>query len=387
MSQNSSHIFFIASWLPSKHDAYEGDFILRHAQAIALLHPVSVAFVIESEIAGDADLVMEEEYNNNLHIYRYYLHSKYKKIWNKKKYYQTIESIYQKVNAKKIIDIIHANIHWRAGYSAYLLHKKFNKPYVISEHSGYFNTVYYQQNSIATYGIIKKYLVRKVLVNATFCLPVSQYLANWMKKFDNCIRTKVISNVVDVEQFCFTKPLPISPFIFIHASMGWPEKNVDIIVEAVSLLEKERQDFEMYFYTPLEKKTNLQIDTNIIKYKGIIAHNEMQYAIQNSHANILYSTVETQGCIIIESLCCGRPMIVSNATVFSEMISNGENGLISKDTTADSLKMLMMQMMDNYEIFDKEQIAKNAIAKYGMQSIGDSFSKIYEEVLLKNKDG
>jgi glycosyltransferase involved in cell wall biosynthesis len=385
MQSTSYHIFFIASWLPSKHDAYEGDFILRHAQAISLYHQVSVAYIIESDVADNEEILTEEEHLGNLHIYRVYLHKKFTRFYAKQKYYEAMQTVFTKVNNIKKIDIIHANIHWRAGYSAYLLHKKYNIPYCISEHSAYFNTDYYQQNSIATYSTLKKYLVRKSLVHAAYCLPVSNYLATWMQKFDQRIRTIVVSNVV-ADYFA---PQAISKnehqFVFMHASMAWAEKNVNVIVAAAKLLWQERKDFALHLYIPTTNEVSITAKAlPFCKVFGNVPHQEMPAAIANCDATILLSDMETQGCIILESLAMGKPVIAGAAPVFPEMITHGYNGLIAKENTSIALKNLMCNMIDNYKNFTQFDIAKDAKEKYSMAMICQQFTNVYQKILDKN---
>ncbi len=390
MSTAPLHIFFIASWLPSRHDAFEGDFILRHAQAIATMHKVSVAYVIESDIAQNTHEIWETEEQGNIIIHRIYIHPKYNSVFKKQRYYQTIEKLFLHCNQQNKVDIIHANIHWRAGYAAYRLFKKYQTPYVISEHSGYFNTEYYKQHTVNNYSFLKKYYVRQSLVHANMCMPVSAYLATWMKKFDAKIKTTVVSNVVDTSQFYFEKINTDSPFIFLHASMNWPEKNVLKIVEAAKLLAEENNNFQLHLHIPFSSSIHHYINQyhleNIVLQKGLVPHTHMPSVIQAANATILYSDMETQGCIVIESLCCGRPMIVSNAPVFPEMV-NDTNGLICGSTASNDLKNAMFQMMQNYSIFQQELLAAEAASKYGFEAIAKLFSNVYSNVLqLRNLD-
>jgi glycosyltransferase involved in cell wall biosynthesis len=378
------HILYIASWLPNKYDKYEGDFILRHAQAISLLNKVSIAFVIETETTEDE--VWEYEEAENLAIYRVYLNKKYTSIWSKQKYYTTVENIFLKVNnSKQKVDLIHAQVHWRDGYAAYKLHNKYKLPYIISEHSAYFNTAYYKNNSnsVAKYNLIKKALAKKAISHAAYILPVSNYLAQWMQNFTLIKNIKVISNVVDTNYFYY-KEKPNGIFTFMHASMLWPEKNTDKILEACKILNLKKVEFVLHLYAPENKEVDDYINThnlqNVIIKKGLVPHSAMPAAMQASHAHILFSSAETQGCVLIESLCCGTPVIAGKAAVFTEMI-NEKNGIIINSTDANELANNMIYLMSIYNTFQLNKIAEDAANKYSNVSIAAAFTKIYYAVL------
>ncbi len=116
--KNKLHICILASWLPNKYDAYEGDFILRHAEAIATVHKVTVLFVIEYDAVNNTS-VESEDVNDNLKIIRVYLPAKYKSFFYKHKYYTTVNDFFENINKFNPVDIIHAQVHWRAGNAAY----------------------------------------------------------------------------------------------------------------------------------------------------------------------------------------------------------------------------------------------------------------------------
>jgi glycosyltransferase involved in cell wall biosynthesis len=384
MPSKKLHIFFIASWLPSLHDAFEGDFILRHAQAAALLHKVTLVFAIETDVIGNVDCQIETTTEGNLTTHKIYLHAKYKSVFRKNKYYIEIEKLFVAQHKINKIDLIHANVHWRAGYSAYLIHRKHKVPYVISEHSAYFNTNYYTRLSVASYSVLKKIITKIVLRKAAMVMPVSNYLSYWIKKFVPTTICTTVSNVVDDELFYYMPAPSNQAFIFLHASMGWAEKNIQMMIDAVRILSLQNQQFELHLYTPITEELKYAVQSNqlhaYIKLKGIIQHTDMPAAIQQSNATILYSNMETQGCILLESICCGRPIIAGCAPVFTETVT-ATNGFANNYNSAENLMQLMHRMIANYKEFDQEQISKDAIAKYGMRAIANRFNDVYNMVL------
>ncbi len=383
MNETPLHIFFIASWLPSKIDAFEGDFILRHAEAIATIHKVSVVYIIETNKVIVPTLEVENK-NNYLKIYRTYLPIQYKNWFNKNEYYAAIFELFEKIHQTEKINIIHANVHWRAGYAAYLLSKKKNIPYILTEHSSYFNTQYYKQNSVANYNFIKKYFVKKTIQNAAIILPVSAYLQSMIEQFCKPKNITPISNVVDTNLFSFQRAIAANQFIFLHASSLIPEKNWPIIKKACELLYQKNKQFQLYLYCPNndETLTDYATKNSWLQLFNFVPYQNMPAVYASSHCLILFSQMETQGCVALESLCCGRPVITSNLPVFKEYITPN-NGLQSITNTAEELCTLMQNMVENYSTFNLLEISKNAQLQFSYSTIATQISGIYTTILKR----
>lgn len=157
------------------------------------------------------------------------------------------------------------------------------------------------------------------------------------------------------------------------------------MLDAVLLLSKKNTSFEFYFYAPKLKFIDDFIATHqleeIIFQCGLIAHQEMPAIFQNAHCNILYSTSETQGIVVLESLCCGIPNIGSTIPAISENI-NDTNGLLGNPESAEDLANCMLEMIDNYGKYDFTKIAADAAAKWSDENIADEFGKVYDEVAI-----
>jgi glycosyltransferase involved in cell wall biosynthesis len=378
-------ICFLASAIPSKADAYDGDYILRHAICISQSHEVSLFYAMETELCTEIQLETEQ-YNERLTIYRYYLPAKNKHWLQKRTYYKTL---IRGVLDQGRFDLIHAQIHWRAGYLASQLSKKMGIPFVLSEHLGYFNTKFYSTNSVNQYFWLKKYLVKQTLRNASLVLPVSDTLGKWIQAFEPKSKISTVSNVVFEDQFYYTDPIQ-APFTFIHASGLSAEKNLKVMLDAILILAKEGLLFKFHFIAPqLKQIEDFKIQNRleeIIENKGMITHEEMATVFQASHCNVLVSSSETQGCVIIESLSCGRPNIVSNIETFHEMI-NRSNGLISDLGDPISLANCMKSMIENYADYDLRSISKQAHSKYGAKHIASLFTQVYHSVLREKSQG
>lgn len=65
-------ILFLASWYPSRVNAFDGDFIERHAKSISLYNKVYVIYVVKDQNIKDGKIAIEKETSGNLVTYKAY---------------------------------------------------------------------------------------------------------------------------------------------------------------------------------------------------------------------------------------------------------------------------------------------------------------------------
>jgi glycosyltransferase involved in cell wall biosynthesis len=84
--------------------------------------------------------------------------------------------------------------------------------------------------------------------------------------------------------------------------------------------------------------------------------------MQQSHCFILNSTIENSPCTISEALCCGLLVITTAVGGTPEMV-NETNGLLVPASNAAALTAAMQQVMENFNTYNRTQIAAGGIRK------------------------
>lgn len=184
---NKLHILFLCSWYPSKVLPTNGDFILRHAEAVSLEHTVSILHIV-SDTAISKTKIDFKEINNVQTFIGYVKHTK-NPILKSIRFFKVYTEIIKKIAP---FDIIHLNVLFPFGLFA--LHQKFfrNIPYIITEHwTGYHKPL---SNEIS---FIERFISKKITKKAAFVSPVSNNLKNAMIDFGLKGNYNTIPNVVD----------------------------------------------------------------------------------------------------------------------------------------------------------------------------------------------
>jgi glycosyltransferase involved in cell wall biosynthesis len=372
-------VFFIASILPHNGDAFSGDFILRHAQAIALKVNVTCVFVCDTNDTISAKIIDIEE-QGNLKIYRIYLPSKGTQ-WT---YYKNIFQLFTQLGGPKNFDLVHANIHWRAGLAAYFLKLRFGIKYVLTEHLGYFNESIYKAESVAHYPWLKLQFTKRVLKHASVCMPVSKYLAELMRIVQPSANCLVVPNVVDTKLFSILPESKPEVFTFLHASgTQIYQKNILAMLEGVKLAIDNGHIFKLQLVMPnllvvQEKIAQLNLQ-HVVDYLPPVPYTQIPLLLNKSHAFLLYSIEETFSCVLAEAHCCGTPAIAPLQGGPLELCTE-KNAVQCHQTDVHSLAVAIETMITNYSNFNRNEIAETAQQKYNYEAVATQIVAVYNSV-------
>jgi hypothetical protein len=136
------NVLFISSWYPSKEHPTLGNFVQRHAEAINPFVNLFVVYVTSSSTIDKEFEITHSQINGVNTTIVYYkkvtsktpFFSSYKKLKRYRIGYELgIEEVMRKHRIKKF-DITHCNVTFPVGLIALDLKKKFNLPYVLTEH-------------------------------------------------------------------------------------------------------------------------------------------------------------------------------------------------------------------------------------------------------------
>jgi glycosyltransferase involved in cell wall biosynthesis len=374
------NILWLVSWYPNRNDRFDGDFIQRHARAAALFNDIHVIFVTNALIEED----VVEEWNEDKGLTEQVIYFKeqkgiFKKVlkqmaW-RKLYLNAVED-YIKKNGKPVC--VHVHIPWKVGLIALWIKRRYKVPFIVTEHWGIYNNVV--KDNIETRPSIVKRLLKKIFSGSEIFISVSRYLAESINAIVIKKDAVIIPNVVDTSVFCFSGK-ENSVFRFIHVSNMVPLKNVSGILQAAKILKDSGQDFELIMignrsnqYVAEAKEMDL-LNTHVF-FKGEIKYEDVANEMKRANAFILFSDIENSPCVISEALCCGLPVIATEAGGIPELI-NRENGIMVQPGNISTLTEAMERMLQEYHFYLKKNFAEQARIKFNYQRIGKMFDEIY----------
>ena len=383
-------MLWLVSWYPNVLSPFDGDFIQRHAQAVARFQKITVIHIKKDEegiITKDAKTFTSSQ--NNLHEIIVFYHPvktgfhflnrllssiKYKKT------YRNVLRNYIKENGRP--GLVHVHVALKAGLPALYLRKKMNIPFIVTEHwSGYYKNA---KVNIYNSGFLFRNHTKKVLANASLLLPVTKNLGEVINETIVKIPFETVPNVVDTDLFYY-KPNQNKKFRFIHVSFLNYYKNPEGIIHAVKHLAEEGFDFELLFTGWVTKPLidladRLFLTNKFIFFKDPISYDGVAKEMQNAHSLLLFSRIESLPCVILEALCCGLPVISSDVGGISEVV-NGTNGILVASENEGQLTDAMKKMILTYGSYNKIEIARKAASEFSYADIGNKICKIYNKCI------
>ncbi|WP_267404643.1 MULTISPECIES: glycosyltransferase [unclassified Chryseobacterium] len=371
-------ILFISSWFPNNLEPTNGNFVQRHAEAVALLHEVEILHVI-GDFNQKEVFVFDDKVVNGIHTLIIYYKNSKNPVQN---FLRRMKAYKMGFSKMKKPDIVHANVLHNNMLFAVYLKKKFGIPFVLTEHW----TALQKDNLSKTSGNIKR-IARYIAKNAGYILPVSNNLKESLEMLGIKTPMKVISNVVDTEVFDIKPKKEISDTVkFLHVSSLIPRKRPKDIIKTIHSLHQNGFSvrLEIGGDGDTDSLRNLVKSMNAESYIKIfdeISYQEVAGKMQHSDYFILFSENETQGCVILESYACGKPVISTKVGGAAEFILDGLGIGIEKNNV-DQLYQTLEKICNKEYTFDQDsKIREFIVENYSREAIARQFTEIYQKVI------
>ena len=192
-----------------------------------------------------------------------------------------------------------------------------------------------------------------------------------------------IFNGVDVSIFrCLqNKKLPAGKnkieVLFVAESLHNYRKGFDFVLD---ILHNPTITNRCRFTAVGEVKTSSRIPE--INYIGIIKDEKKISELYNdAHIFLLPSREDNLPNSMIESLCCGTPVVGFAVGGLCDAISNGKNGYLSEEVSSQGLSNALLTCIANIDNLDNESIAADAHLKFSTETQVKAFATVYKNCL------
>jgi L-malate glycosyltransferase len=385
MFQSTYNVLFLSSWYPTRDNPTMGNFVQKHAEAVAQYAKVTVLHVcLCKDMTVRKEMVTEENSNLTTHIV-YIKKSGVKlpflreaaKLWKIIRAYQIAYKLIYKNNKP---DIIHANILIPVGLIAYLFLKTKKIPYIITEHwTGYLPE---DPNKPGR----SMFFFRRFANKAACLSPVTDNLAKAMQSFGIKNKFQIVPNVVDTDIFKVTESSTRDKKHILHvSSLLDAQKNFSGILFVLGKLKRKGIDFVLEVISDGDfEQYSKKIDTlglaDDIVFHGRKSTAEVASIMQHCDLLLLFSNFENFPCVIPEAWSCGLPVLSTNVGGIAEYL-NEANGVLLEPHDTDALGNELEKMLASLERFDSLKIRDFAVAHFSYNEIGSQFMDVYNKVL------
>ena len=373
------HVLFLSSWFPSKTHPTLGNFVQRHAEAVALFANITVLYLSKNNKTSAFEI--EDEVEGNVRIVRVYYRSNGMLFRNR---IQALKKGIAHINFNQNKpDLVQLNMVWPEGWQALFIQRKWKIPFVISD-----NWTGYHPNERSPLPFHVKRYMRFIANRSKLLLPVTMQLEKAMRALGFNKSSVIVPNVVNTAYFKNEKKNEIHTYVHL-SHLDNEHKNIEGILSAWKIFSDQTEDVILELGgdgdIPHWKKRSLEIGIrkNSITFFGTLDQQEVAKKMNASHTFVLFSNYENLPLVMIEAMASGMNVIATRVGGIAEHMGFCKwNKLIDAKNEAQLLHALNESHSELNEI-NREEISEYATNHFSFEAVGKQFMNAYEQALNK----
>ena len=196
---------------------------------------------------------------------------------------------------------------------------------------------------------------------------------------------RIIPNGIDTSVFrfydkskvreLFSLPQDRPVLLFCSQNINNPRKGFDMLLDAIPRISQD-----CILLAAGTDMNNMKCSN--VRFLGNI-HDEMLMALVYAAADafILPSREDNLPNVMLESLCCGTPVISMSNGGMRDTLVDMVNGILVQEMDSGALASAVDIFISNMSAFDRKSISENAVAKYSYGVQAENYIRLYEEIL------
>ncbi len=287
-------------------------------------------------------------------------------------------------------DIIHTHSPFGTGIEALLVSKKLRVPLVGTNHTPIekFVSVYLEKISRTYYAW---YYNKCNFVSAPYL-----GLLDDMRACGFNAECAEIPNPVSVDTFTYTiekenikKQNNFPEHMILYTGRLSPEKHIEIIIRAVSLLKNEFPNLHLYItghgsaeHTLVQEVEKYKL-SKLVHFEGFVDNNRLVTLYQASDVFVIMSSAETQSLSLMQAYACGTPAVVARRGALPHYTPN-ECGIVVEPTDIHEVVDAIRIMITNKELRDRLSLgARTFVQKLSASHIAQQWIDVYTRLTSK----
>jgi teichuronic acid biosynthesis glycosyltransferase TuaC len=283
------------------------------------------------------------------------------------------------------VDLIHAHAPLPCGHAAMLLSAELGIPYVVSLHG---LDVFSTQQVSGRAGAWCRRISQRVFQSSRRVICVSELVREQvLQGMGRAGRTSVVYNGVDTKLFSpGQEPASTAPVILSVGNLI-PIKGQDLLIRAVASLASEFPAIRLEIIGEGTERSRLENLAGAlgaaerIRFFGRQSRQEVAAAMRRCTIFALPSRYEGLGCVYLEAMSTGKPVIGCRGQGIAEVIQQGSNGfLVGPDNEKELTLALAMLLRDETRRHNLGVVARDTIVeRFTLAQQAENLGRIYRE--------
>lgn len=376
MDLQKNNVLVLPDLFPKNDKDWVGVFVVDYIKAIL---PHTTPWVFYSRLSGGDQVAKKERFDGEFDVYRWSYKKQINKLLKPIFYLLWFKStVNQILSLKKKVDLIHSHGAILNGTVAYLLSKKLQVPFVITEHTNPLSKI--------SDSFVKRNWATFILNRADKIFAVSNHLKNEMIAMgikDEAI--EVSFNPIATDLFKAKKTISKNNRILFVSRLE-PYKGGLRSLKGFHLLMSKTKEWHLTICGEgYEKKVIVEYINefelqDFVTLKGVLTKPEYARELHMADFLIFPSLHESFGLIPVEAMACGLPVIATNATAMPEYI-NENNGILLQTSAPEEIRDAMFSMIQGFYKYDSAGISKEMVDRFGMENFGKMLLRNYKSAM------
>lgn len=373
------HVLFLSSWFPSQSHKTLGNFVQRHAEAIALFAKVTVLYL--SKNSTIENFTVEDTEEEQVRIIRIYYQTNGFLFRNR---LRALKKGIQHINFNQNKpDIIQMNMIWPEGWQAVFIQKKWRIPFVISD-----NWTGYHPNERGPLPLMLRSYMKYIANQSALLLPVTQQLETAMRNLGFRKPSIIVPNVVNTNFFKIENKR--EQHTFVHLShLDNDHKNIEGILRVWKTFSDQTEDVILELGGDgdiqhwKKRAQELLIREESISLFGTLNQQEVAEKLNRSHTFVLFSNYENLPLVMIEAMASGMNVIASRVGGIAEHMHYCKWNKLVEPRNEDQLLQALLDSHAELPQVNRKEISEYATNHFSFDSVGKQFIAAYTQVIEK----
>jgi len=257
----------------------------------------------------------------------------------------------KRLHAERRVDLIHAHAALPCGHAAALLSRRLHVPYVVTVHGlDVFNAC--REDGVAAQWRRSRSI--EVYQNAQVVLCVSAKVQQLLQAgVAGEVRSAVVYNSADCDRFSVASAVDSKAQRNLLAVGNLiPTKGQELILRAMARLMPAFPQLWCQFIgegADRGRLESLSKELGIaerVEFMGRRTRAEVAEAMQACSVFVLPSNSEGLGCVYLEAMACGKPVIACRGQGIEEIIDHGKNGWLVPPDSLDELATTLSAVLE-----------------------------------------
>ncbi len=283
------------------------------------------------------------------------------------------------------IDLIHAHGALPCGHAAMLLQEELKIPFAISVHG--LDAFSDQQVSGRAGRLCRRISQRAYRASCRVICISEQVRERVLEGMGRACRTSVVYNGVDPEQFSPGPEAVGSAPVILSVGNLIPIKGHDVLIRSVASLGAEYPELRLEIIGDGPERSALQgLAAKLqiaerVSFLGRQSRSRVVAAMRRCTVFALPSRYEGLGCVYLEAMSVGKPVIGCRGQGIAEVIRHGSNGfLVGPDNDRELALAIAMLLRDKSRRQALGTAARDTVLdRFTLRQQAESLARIYRE--------